>query len=130
MSKRPGYISVFLDFVRNIKTNEMPKTNNKRFDLASYIKRKAEAREQVVSENKKLALQYKRLERTREKVQCKDVNFKLYYAIYVLFLSCRFEIIFKFNDFDDFLFLQLQKTKELTATLSNELDSLVSNFAS
>ena len=76
---------------------------------------------QAVSENKKLALQYKRLERTQEKVHCKDVN--------CFHLDLNSYIIFEFNHLDDFLFLQLQKTKELTASLSNEVNSLVSNLA-
>jgi hypothetical protein len=40
--------------------------------MKARISRK-EAREQVVHENRQLDLQYKMLERVREKAQCKDI---------------------------------------------------------
>lgn len=50
----------------------MPNTGNKRFDVASYMKARKDAREKLVNENRQLASQYKKLERVREKVQWKD----------------------------------------------------------
>lgn len=46
----------------------MPHTKKRRFDLAAFMKSRAEARDQVLQENRKLKSEYKKIERLQVKV--------------------------------------------------------------
>ena len=46
----------------------MPHGKNSRFNIAEYMKARKEARVKVLQENRKLATEYKKVERGQEKV--------------------------------------------------------------
>ena len=46
----------------------MPHGKNSRFNIAEYMKARKEARVKVLQENRKLATEYKKVERVQEKV--------------------------------------------------------------
>ena len=49
----------------------MPHSKNTRFDLAGFMKARKEARNKVLQENRKLAVEYKKVKRAKEKAsQC------------------------------------------------------------
>lgn len=53
----------------------MPHCKNTRFDLSGFMKALKEARDKVLQENRKLAVEYKKVKRAKEKIsQCSHLT--------------------------------------------------------